>query len=429
MSKKISKLLLALLLVIVTLSSFSVSFAEVDGDKTKAVTTSETQGESVATGETEESDATAEQEIHNGDLYIFDTDIVMDKLVDGNVFLFGTNVEITGQVNGSLFVFADTIKFEEAYIRYSIFACANSVYYNAVCNDLYVATTDLETTYASIVYRDLKSLSSNAILKAAVGRDVDLICDTLNLGESEDIPIIYGSLRYTANKEMEIPEGVISGNGTVTYTKPSDTASSVIDILVGFCTSIVTVLIIYAIAKKCTPNFSEKLASQKLTPAKLLKAFGLGLGSIILVTIAFILLLTTAIGINLAFILGLLFIVLCLLAVPVATIIITNLLKPALKIEKTSMFYLILALVSIILYGITVIPVVGGILGFIITMIAIGLLIDMYLPHKELTDEEKAVIEEAKKQAKEMKEARKQEKLEAKEVKKQAKESKKENKE
>ena len=54
-------------------------------------------------------------------------------------------------------------------------------------------------------------------------------------------------------------------------------------------------------------------------------------------------------------------------------------------------------------------------------MVAIGLLIYIHMPHKELTEEEKAAIEEAKKQAKEEREKRKQEKLEAKSAKKQEK--------
>ena len=114
-------------------------------------------------------------------------------------------------------------------------------------------------------------------------------------------------------------------------------------------------------------------------------------------------------------------IVLLLISIPVISIKITNLLKPVLKAEKTSMFYLVLILISVILNGIGLIPVVGGLLGFIIKMIAIGSLINMYLPHKELSDEEKRILEDAKAQAKEDKEKRKQERLEAKEAKKQAK--------
>ena len=43
MTKKISKLLLTFLLIIVTVSSFSMCFAETNGETTKAATTSETE--------------------------------------------------------------------------------------------------------------------------------------------------------------------------------------------------------------------------------------------------------------------------------------------------------------------------------------------------------------------------------------------------
>ena len=417
MLKKFSKLLLAFLLIIVTISSLSTCYAT-----DTAVTTSETEGEAVTTSE-EETNST-EDEIYSGDLYLFDNDIVMDKLVDGNVFIFGNNVEITGQVNGDLFVFANTVSFDESYVRYTTYACANKVYYNGACNDLYVATNNLEMTYDSYVVRDVKAVSSNAVFLAAIGRDVDLLCNTVNFGEGDDVSVIYGNLRYTANNEVEIPEGVISG-GTATYTAPSDlntnTTSSVTDLLMTFLTFIVTVLVIYAIIKKCTPNFAEKLSNEQLSVLRLLKAFGLGFLTIILFAFIFVILLITRVGLDLALILLTLFILLCLISIPVLTIVITNNLKPAFKIEKTSMFCLILVLVSIVLQGIALIPFVGKILTVIISFTALGLLIDIFLPHKKFTDEEKAALEEAKKQAKEDKEKRKQEKFEAKAVKKQEK--------
>lgn len=411
MTKKISKLLLTFLLIIVTVSSFSMCFAETNGETTKAATTSETEQTSEDT-----------EEIYNGDLYLFDNNIVMDKLVDGNVFVFGNNVEVTGQVNGNLFVFANKLTFNNCYVRYSIFACANSVNYNGACNDLYVASSTLEMTYDSYVVRDVKAVSSDVIFKAAVGRDVDLSCGKVDFGEGENIPVIYGSLRYSAPSEATIPEGVISGEGSVTYNKEMESnknvADTVSDILIGFLTCIATALVIYAITKKFTPNFNEKLTDNKLSALKLLKSFGLGIAALFIVLVLFVLLLMTAIGAKLGFVLVLLFAIICLISVPVLSIIITNALKPTFKIEKTPMFCLILALVSVVLYGVTLIPFVGGLLGLIIKLTAIGLLIDMHIPHKELTEEEKAAIEEAKKQAKEEKAKRKQEKLEAKEAKK-----------
>jgi len=405
MSTKISKFLLVLMLIIMTISSCSVCFAT-----EAATTTSKTE-----TTKEETSEAT-QQEIHNGDLYVFDTDVLMDKLVDGNVFIFGTNVEVTGQVNGNLFVFANNVKFNKSYVRYSIFACANSIYYDGACNDLYVATTDLEMTYDSYVVRDVKALSSNAIFKAAIGRDVDLISNTVNFGEGETIPVVYGNLRYSANSEVEIPEGLINGNGTVTYTKPSELENnnSILDILITFLTFIVTVIIISAIMKKFAPNFMQKLSDKKLSVLRLLKAFGIGLLTIILFAISFVVLLITTVGLDLAFILLALFVLACLISIPVLVITITNIFKQALNVEKSVSSYLILVLVSVVIQGLALIPVAGEILIFIISVTALGLLIDTYLPQKELSPEEIAAKAETKRLAKEEKERKKQEKLEAK---------------
>ena len=408
MNKLFSKLLLLLSLIILTVSS--VCYAD------EVVAISETYAEA----EVSSSEETTEDDIYSGDLYLFDNNIVMDKLVDGNVFIIGNKVNITGKINGNLFVLANELQFNESVVSYSIYACANTIYYNGGCHygDLYVASNSFESTYDSFVARDLKLVSSNTILKSAIGRDADLISNYIDLGKDEDIPVIYNNLRYSAVKEIEIPEGVITEDGSVEYIKRNSIDNSIGDILIGFATSIVTVLAIYIILSKLTPNFLEKLTSDKLSFVKLLKLFGIGFATLVVTIILFTLLFITIVGIKFAFILALMFAILCLISVPVLSIKLANILKPVLKIEKVSMYYLILILVSIILYGLGIIPLIGGLLGLVIKITAIGSLVSCFIPHKELTEEEKTAIEEAKKQAKEMKKNKKQEKLETKNEKK-----------
>lgn len=60
----------------------------------------------------------------------------------------------------------------------------------------------------------------------------------------------------------------------------------------------------------------------------------------------------------------------------------------------------------------------GEIVSFFLAFIPLGTTILIILPKKELSDEEKAKIEEEKKHKKELKEKAKQEKLAAKEAKK-----------
>ena len=427
MLKKNLKFLVAIFIIIATLFSYSECFADNAGDHAKTMTISESAGDNAkTTGNTEtakNAENEEEQEIYNGDLYLIDNNIVMDKLVDGNVFLIGQNVEITGQINGNLFVIADKLTFNNCYVRYSVFACANSVNYNGACNDLYVSTKNLELTYDSYVVRDVKAVSKDVIFKAAIGRDVDLICNNVNFGENDDTSIIYGKLRYSANTEAVIPEGVISSPDSITYTKPTlsssnETVSNITDILLNFLVSIATVVVIYLLSTLLAPNFSKKVCNKDFSIKNIALALGIGLFTFVATIIVSLILLLTQIGIKLAFILIVLFALLCLLAIPALTIKIANMLKPVLKIEKTSIFYLILALVSIVLYGITLIPVAGSLISFILKLVGIGILLTPVIPHKELSEEEKVAIKEAKEKAKADKEAKKQEKLEAKEAKK-----------
>ena len=409
MLKRFSRFLLLILLVMFIVSSSSlICFAdEVDDHEHEHSST----------------EGLTEEEIHSGDLYVFDNTIVMDKYVDGNVFLFGNNIEITGKVNGNLFVLGNNVKFNESIVRYSIFVCANSVYYNGGCGtssdygNLYIAASNFESTYNSYVTGDIKSVASSVILKSAVYRDVDLICRNVNFGEGEDIPVIYGNLNYASNREVNIPEGVIGGEGNVNYTSTYNLK----DILIGFGTCIVTILSLYMILNKLTPKFIEKVYNNKFSILSILKAFGIGLATTAIVAIFIILLAGTIVGVSLSIILTLLFTILCIIATPLLIIKITNILKETLKIEKTAIFYLVISLVSIVFYGINLIPLVGIILGLAINTTALGLIITIYLPHKEITEEEKLALEEVKKQSKENKEKRKEEKRKTKNAKKEEK--------
>ena len=80
MLKKISKSLLSLLLIVLTISSLSVCYAT-----DSAVTTSETQNTIAISEGTEEATQPEETEIKN-DLYFFDNNIVIDNVIYGNVY-------------------------------------------------------------------------------------------------------------------------------------------------------------------------------------------------------------------------------------------------------------------------------------------------------------------------------------------------------
>lgn len=402
MIKKNLKLFTILLIILAVISSFSLCFAEETNDEATNTETSEVKN-----------NESTDENIHEGDLYLFDSKVEMNQLVDGNVYIIGNNIKVSGQVNGNLFVFGDTVNFDNCYVRYSIYACANNIYYNGACNDLYASSNKLEMTYDSYVVRDVKAVTNKTILKAAIGRDIDLKTSSVDFGSDEEIPIIYGDLRYSANEEKTLADGIVEGN--VTYSSNSMTSSNqsvgenILDIVLAFLGVIVTALIIYALFAKFKPEYIKRLSTT--SPVEILKAIGIGLLTIVFGIIATVILLITSIGAKLAFILAFLLVLIGLFATPIVAIFITNLLKPVLKIEKAVIYYVVLALVAIVLYGLTFVPFyIGSVISFIIFVLGYGLIVSSVLPKKELSEEDiqkKLADKEAKKTLKAEKKAEK----------------------
>ena len=400
MIKKNFKIFAILFIVLTIISSFSLCFAD---ETTNEVANTDANASQEAT--TEKTEDTKESEVHNGDLYIFESNVKMDKLVDGNVYIMGNNVEITGQINGNLFVLGQNVTFgtkdekkdenaesttantNSCYVRYSIYVCANNVYYNGACNDLYVATRNLEMTYDSYVIRDVKAVSSNTIMQAAVGRDVDLTTSSLSFGNNEDKnPVIYGNFRYSANKEQEIKDGIVEGE--VKYSphniikSEKSIGAKVAGIILEFLAFIVTSIVIYLLISKFSKNCIDKM-SENNNFKYVLKCIGIGILTLVLGIVLSVLLFITGIGSTLGFVVTSILVLLGFLATPISTIYIANILKPLLKIEKNILFYLVLALVSIVLHGITFIPYLGGIISILVFTLGYGIMATHLLPKKE----------------------------------------------
>lgn len=424
MLKKFSRFLLIVFLVFIVSSCALTCLAHEENEIANQVTSTEVEGNETSNTNSTEENTT--ENIHTGNLYLFGNNLVMDKLVDGDVFIIGNKVKITGQINGSLYVIANQISFDGALVRHSIYTCANYMYYNNSGtyeneSNAYIIAHTLETTYSSYISRDAKILASDVTFKSAMGRNVDIICNTLSLGEDKDVAEIWGNLNYIANNELVISEDIVKGN--VTYSKQYF-GNSITGILIAFGICIVTSLATYIILKKLTPKFIENIYANKISAVSLLKALGIGLATIITIAIFIILLAGTGVGILLAIILSLLFVILYIIATPILSIRITHSLKNIIKVEKNYLSYVLIILVTIILHSITLIPFLGFILGLIINIISIGLIVNVFLPHREPTEEEKLIIEEkekAKKEKAELKATKKQEKLEAKNVKKEEK--------
>lgn len=387
MLKNKSKIVVFLIAIIMLVST--ISFATEDIAPTSEVldTATETTTENPPVENTDENlqgEQTIpeeEPEIYNGDLYLFDNNVVMDKLVDGNVFICGQNIEITGRVNGSLFVIGNKVSFaENSYVVQSIYACANELTLNGAANDLYAMANKIDMSYNSFMIRDLRATANTFNFNGGVGRDAFVKATNFNFGkEADKSAVVYGNLTYSTSQELELSKDLVQGD--INYSKydvnaNKNTTEIVLDKAISLCGTLLYTAIVFLLAAWLAPKFVEKSASNISTKA--FKAFGIGVLGFIVATAVSFGLLFSYIGVPVAFaILGILVLMMSI-SFAITAICITFKAKEKFKITKKPIFGLALILVTIILWALQQIPYVGWVVSMIVTFLGFGIIL-LYL--------------------------------------------------
>lgn len=388
---KIVVLLIAIIMLVSTISFATEDTAVNENARTtesEATTTSE---ETTATNETGEN-ANAEQttpEIYNGDLYLFDNNVVMDKLVDGNVFIFGQNVEITGRVNGSLFVFGNKVTFgENSYVVQSIYVCANELVLNGAANDLYAAASKVDMSYNAFIIRDLRVAAETFNFNGGVGRDAFVEANNFNFStEADNSAIVYGNLTYSASTELSLTNELVQG--TINYSKfdnDSDketTQEIIIDKIISLCETLLYTAVVFLLAMFFAPKFLEK--SKEFVGKKSFVAFGIGLLACIVTVVVSFGLLFSYIGVPLAFAIMALLVIMMSIGFAVTSTCITYKIAEKMKIEKKSLIWLTLAIVTIVIWALKQIPYIGWIVTIIATVLGFGIIL-LYIFTKNKED-------------------------------------------
>lgn len=378
-----TKLFLSLLLIITLIAPFSFAENEIDttaNDSETVQNLNETDEDITPINETDEetvepeenTQIQANQDIHEGDLYLTGNDVTMDKLVNGNVYIFGNNVTVTGQIAGNLFIGANKVEFKDAYIESSAYICANSVHFGAVASDLYVCSNTLEIPTNYGVYRDLKCFSNSATLLGIIGRNAHCEATNLSLSKDDAKATIYGDFNYSSISEIEIPEGVVEGEVKYSQITKNDNQNYISDYIYEVLCAIIFTLVIYGLALLFTKGSIEKCT--KITAKKFLPAFGIGLLTLILVPIASIILIISVVGLPLSFAILVFYGLLLSLATSVFSISLSNILCDKLHLTNMWLKALFIIVVSLLVYIIGIIPYVS-ILKILIVILGFGTLV------------------------------------------------------
>lgn len=384
MSKTKSKILCVLLLVLVLVSSYC--YATVEPRTSEPVATSEENPNAVSEGE--QTTTTSDQSNwNNSDLYLCEDKVTVSNVVDGNAFVIGKEVTITGEIGGDLFVIADKLNIDGGYVYSSIFACANEISINGVVYDVYAFCKNFTLENNGFVYRDMKVSASSITLNGKVRRDAYVSTPTIHFAENTDT-VIYGNLHYSNTSEISIPEGSVDGEVHFTKTDVKATknvGATIASRLFNLVKTLLFTFVATLVLLWLTPKFIERVGNSGV--AKSFISLGIGIATPIAFVIVSILLILSAIGIP-VFVCGLFaFTVLAFIGTTMASIFFGKLFTKLLKMEGNVKFVLFTLLSTFLIWAVSLIPVIGGFIGFMVSLFGIGTTLVNMVWRKEKVEE------------------------------------------
>lgn len=318
------------------------------------------------------------------DVYLTGDNVTIDYVVDGNLFVMADTVTINSKIGGDAFIMAKTINVgDQAYIFSNLFAIADSIDIKGVVYDVYALAQNF-TISNGYIYRDAKLCCNTININGAIGRNAFVSCSNINFNTDEnDKGIIYGDLTYSAPSELSFDKNIVNGN--VTYKAPKvSPEKSVREIVASYILDLgaflAFVIIIWLVCLWVAPKFLND--TNKFVGKKTLNVLGTGLLTLIAVPIACIILLLLQLTAGISLLTVAIYILALIVAKSIFTIVANNYLCSKLNINKNTGIFGMLIVSGVIVWVISELPYVGGIVSFIISVLGLGVLVSAILPKK-----------------------------------------------
>ena len=283
---------------------------------------------------------------------------------------------------------ADKLTIDGGYVYSSVFACANEMTVNGIIYDIYAVTNSFTLGEDGYVYRDLKVTSKTCNINGKIKRNALLSSSEYNISDSA---VIGGNLEYTANKDISIPEDVVTGEVKRNVEESTKVEKNIGSVILSYVsnliktllyTLVVTLLLIWL-----APKFIGRISSMSI--AKDFTSLGIGLATFAAVIVGSIILMFTVVGIPLAISSIVLLAILASISFSITSIFFGKLFSKLLKAEGNVKFVLVTLACSIVLWLLCKIPVLGGLITLLITLFGVGATIVNIVSKKENKIEEK----------------------------------------
>lgn len=315
--------------------------------------------------------------------FVAGDDLKVEEKATSTAFIAGNTVEVTSEIDGAAFIAGNLV--DVSSTQDYLFAAGNSVTIDqAAAKDAFIAGNVIRVKTGS--FRDLYVAGSTITIDANINRNAYLAGDSITINGE-----IYGDV-YAASEKIKIGDRAVI-TGTLHYPKgskldASDTAqiankkeykdnsikvdvkvsiwdTIVIPAIISYVSLLVVAFVLLWLHKKSFDKY-EKTGK---TAGDIFKRLGIGLGALILIPIACIMVLLTIIGIPLSLIVFTVYCVLIYLSmIPTAYYFGNWAFKDKIKNK-----YLLLAVSLLILSVVKLIPFLGGWVGFLSLCFGLGM--------------------------------------------------------
>ena len=300
-------------------------------------------------------------------------DIQKSSSIYGNLFACSEEILLDGRVSNS--VYAITNNFNMSYygsISKDLHLNSENVTLNSVIHrNAYISSKVITTNQDFLLYGNLESNSHQFNFSGQIDGDAKINSKELNFlnnNEEDDSKcLISGNLSYSTKEEMQIGNDIVIGDiNYYNYIEKIDKTFSyyfksfTID-LIAFIVYVLAVILLFKLINK---NYiAEK---HQITVKNILLSVGIGIISLLAVILISILLIFTKIGLLLGIVFIFAYLFLLLISIPLLILDIASLFSNRLNL------YIAISLITLALYLISLIPIVGSIMMFIVILTGVG---------------------------------------------------------
>ena len=321
----------------------------------------------------------------SGDVYKCNNEVTITDAVDGNVYVMAQKVKIeNAYIYGNLFVMAQEIEIIDSEIDTSTYLLGEKIIFSGTTYDLYALGSEVNLTEESNVWRSAKIAANVVNINGTIDVNADITCENINVSNTAQI---NGNLNYWSENE-----GMISSDAQIVninfhkeeeIQKDNNVIKDYVPSLANFIfkTLIVALIVVFLVNKFNILQRTEKVANEFLT------WFGKGALLLVSIPIVFVLCMVSVLGIGFGFSLiaiyaSLLYISISLVSIEIAYRI---LLKSQNQNNKVKLIGIAVG-ISAIIWAIGIVPVVGGIVKFVLSLIGLGIVFDLLFKREKIDE-------------------------------------------